>query len=212
MLNNLINNLQNSFLSAPEKDYQFSINLPGWKKTIGIDYLPHKSITEIFGGSSQGKTTLALSLIKEVQKNAGQVLLITSEPFDGRYAFNLGVNLDSLILLDTNEEYFMDILDTILSEVDIGLVVIDSLSAINIKDAKTIVKKLLIKADKNNMSLVVTNQMRWNPYTGIQAKGGVDIKKYFSLRIEIKRVSKKYIIKTVKNKYGTPLIEGEILL
>src|SRR6201990_1101232 len=66
---------------------------------LGIGGLPRGRIVEIFGPESSGKTTLALHVIAEAQKNGGICAFVDAEhALDPVYAQKLGVNIDELIV------------------------------------------------------------------------------------------------------------------
>lgn len=66
---------------------------------VGIGGLPRGRIVEIFGPESSGKTTVALHVIAEAQKQGGVAAFIDAEhALDPAYAKNLGVDLDNLLV------------------------------------------------------------------------------------------------------------------
>src|SRR5437868_15415883 len=74
---------------------------------LGVGGYPRGRIIEIYGPESSGKTTVALHAIAEVQKKGGQAAFIDAEhALDPKYAHNLGVNIDELLLSqpDTGEQ------------------------------------------------------------------------------------------------------------
>ena len=65
----------------------------------GIGGLPKGRIIEIYGPESSGKTTLALTVIAQAQKNGGEAAFIDAEhALDPTYASNLGVDVDALLV------------------------------------------------------------------------------------------------------------------
>lgn len=74
---------------------------------LGIGGLPRGRIVEIFGPESSGKTTVALHVVAEAQKNGGEAAFIDVEhALDPEYARNLGVDIDNLLVSqpDTGEQ------------------------------------------------------------------------------------------------------------
>ena len=66
---------------------------------LGIGGIPKGRITEIYGPESSGKTTLALSIIAQAQKQGGIAAFIDAEhAFDPIYAKNIGVDIDNLLV------------------------------------------------------------------------------------------------------------------
>ena len=74
---------------------------------LGVGGLPRGRIIEIYGPESSGKTTVALHVIAEAQKNGGEAAFIDAEhALDPVYAKALGVDIDNLIVSqpDTGEQ------------------------------------------------------------------------------------------------------------
>jgi len=94
---------------------------------------PRGHIVEVFGDESSGKTTLALSAIKQVQKKGGFAALIDFEQtFHPKYAQNVGLDLDPNKLLVSQPPYFQKgaaLIVNLLREVKPPLIVVDSVSA-----------------------------------------------------------------------------------
>ena len=66
---------------------------------IGIGGVPRGKVIEVYGPESSGKTTLALHIIAEAQKNKGYAAFIDAEhALDPSYAAKLGVNIENLLL------------------------------------------------------------------------------------------------------------------
>ena len=87
---------------------------------LGIGRLPKGRIVEIYGPESSGKTTLALHVIAEAQKNGGTCAFVDAEhALDPVYAKKLGVNTDEMLISQTNSR-FVDAKHNCLEYVDIG--------------------------------------------------------------------------------------------
>src|SRR3989338_6364391 len=99
---------------------------------LGIGGLPRGRVIEIFGPEASGKTTLTLSVIKEIQKKGGVAAFIDAEhAFDSTYAKIIGVNLDETLISqpDTGEQA-LEITETLVRSNAVDLVVIDSVAAL----------------------------------------------------------------------------------
>src|ERR1700712_736268 len=99
---------------------------------LGIGGLPRGRVVEIYGPESSGKTTLALHVIAEAQKNGGTAAFIDAEhALDPGYAKKLGVNIDELIVSqpDTGEQA-LEIADTLIRSNAVDVLVIDSVAAL----------------------------------------------------------------------------------
>ncbi|MEG0116245.1 MAG: recombinase RecA, partial [Hydrogenoanaerobacterium sp.] len=98
---------------------------------LGIGGVPRGRIIEIFGPESSGKTTLALHIIAEAQKNGGEVAFIDVEhALDPVYASALGVDIDALLVSqpDTGEQA-LEITEALVRSGAIDAIVIDSVAA-----------------------------------------------------------------------------------
>ena len=99
---------------------------------LGIGGIPRGRVIEIYGPESSGKTTLALHMIAEDQKQGNMCAFIDAEhAMDADYARNLGVDIDNLILSqpDTGEQG-LDIAESLVRSGAVDLIVIDSVAAL----------------------------------------------------------------------------------
>jgi recombination protein RecA len=82
---------------------------------LGIGGLPRGRVTEIFGPESSGKTTLALQVIAEAQKNGGMAAFVDAEhALDAEYAKKLGVEIDNLLVSQPdNGEQALEIVEVL---------------------------------------------------------------------------------------------------
>lgn len=178
---------------------------------LGIGGVPRGRIVEIFGPESSGKTTVALHIIAEAQKNGGEVAFIDAEhALDPSYAKNLGVDTENLIVSqpDTGEQA-LEIAETLVRSGAIDVVVVDSVAALVPKaeidgemgDAHVglqarlmsqALRKLAGAISKSNTTAIFINQLRekvgvmfGNPET---TPGGRALKFYASVRLEVRKV------------------------
>ena len=176
----------------------------------GVGGLPRGRIIEIYGPESSGKTTVALHMIAEVQKNGGYAAFIDAEnALDVKYAQNLGVNLESLLLSQPDSgEQGLDIVDSLIRSSAIDIVVVDSVAALvpqaeidgDIGSAQVglharmmskAMRKLAGNINKTNTIVVFINQIRekvgvifGNPEV---TTGGRALKFYSTIRMEIRK-------------------------
>ena len=177
---------------------------------LGIGGLPRGRITEIYGPESGGKTTVALHMIAEVQRQGGTAAFIDAEhALDPVYAKRLGVDVDNLILAqpDTGEQG-LDIAETLIRSAAVDIVVIDSVAALvpkseidgDMGDASVglharmmskAMRKLAGVISKTDTIAVFINQVRekvgvlyGNPET---TTGGRALKFYSSVRLEVRK-------------------------
>jgi len=105
----------------------FSLDL-----ALGVGGLPRGRVVEIFGPESSGKTTLALNVVAQAQKQGGKAAFIDAEhAMDPEYAAKLGVNVNELLISqpDSGEEA-LNILESLVRSGIISVVVVDSVAAL----------------------------------------------------------------------------------
>lgn len=177
---------------------------------LGVGGIPRGRIIEIYGNESSGKTTLALHIIAETQKLNGIAAFIDAEhALDPKYAENLGVNIDNLLISQPNNgEEALEITEALVRSNAIDLVIIDSVAALVPKKElegemgdshvglqarlmSQAMRKLSGAISDSKTACVFVNQIRekvgvmfGNPET---TPGGRALKFYSSVRIELKR-------------------------
>ena len=102
---------------------------------LGIGGLPKGRVVEIYGPESSGKTTMTLKVNAETQKKGGAAAFIDAEhALDPKYASNLGVNIDELLLSQPDSgEQALEIADTLVRSGAVSTIVIDSVAALTPK-------------------------------------------------------------------------------
>ncbi|MFZ2330944.1 MAG: recombinase RecA, partial [Atribacterota bacterium] len=177
---------------------------------LGIGGVPRGRIVEIYGPESSGKTTLALHMIAEAQRNKGIAAFIDAEhALDPIYAKNIGINIDELIIAqpDTGEQA-LEITESLVRSNAVDIIVIDSVAALVPKaeiegemgDASMglqarlmsqALRKLTAIINKSRTTTVFVNQIRekigiifGNPET---TPGGRALKFYASIRLDIRK-------------------------
>lgn len=179
---------------------------------LGVGGLPRGRIVEIFGPEASGKTTLTLSVIKEIQKAGGVAAFIDAEhAFDATYAGKIiGVNLDDLLISqpDTGEQA-LEIAETLVRSNAVDLIVIDSVAALTPRaeiegemgdshmglQARLMsqaLRKLTAAINKSRTCVIFINQLRekigvmfGSPET---TPGGRALKFYSSVRLDIRKI------------------------
>ena len=178
---------------------------------LGIGGLPKGRVVEIYGPESSGKTTMTLQVIAETQKNGGTAAFIDAEhALDPKYAANLGVNIDDLLLSQPDSgEQALEITDTLVRSGAVSTIVIDSVAALTPKaeiegdmgashmglQARLMsqaLRKLSANIKKSNTLVIFINQIRMkigvmfgSPET---TTGGNALKFYSSVRLDIRRI------------------------
>ncbi len=178
---------------------------------LGIGGLPRGRIVEVFGPESSGKTTLALHVVAEAQKNGGTAAFVDAEhALDPIYARKLGVKVEELLISqpDTGEQA-LEIADTLVRSGAIDVLVVDSVAALTPKaelegemgdsmpglQARLMsqaMRKLTASISKSKAMVIFINQIRMkigvmygSPET---TTGGNALKFYSSVRLDIRRV------------------------
>jgi recombination protein RecA len=179
-------------------------------EALGIGGYPKGRIIEMYGPESSGKTTFALHAIAEAQHAGGYAAFIDAEhALDPKYAKNLGVDIDNLIISqpDTGEQA-LEITEALIRSNAIDVIVIDSVAAL-VPEAEIrgdmgsshvglqarlmsqAMRKLSGAISKSNTVCIFINQIRekvgvmfGNPET---TSGGRALKFYASIRIDIRR-------------------------
>ncbi len=179
---------------------------------LGVGGLPRGRIIEVFGPEASGKTTLTLTLIREIQKKGGVAAFIDAEhAFDSTYAKVIGVNLDDLLISqpDTGEQA-LEIAETLVRSNAVDVIVIDSVAALTPRaeiegemgDAHVglqarlmsqALRKLTAAISKSRTCMVFINQLRekigvmfGSPET---TPGGRALKFYSSVRLDLRRIA-----------------------
>ena len=177
---------------------------------LGIGGIPRGRIIEIYGPESSGKTTVALHMIAETQKEGGMAAFIDAEhALDPYYAQNLGVQINDLYIAQPDSgEQALNITETLVRSNSIDLIVVDSVAALTpqaeidgeIGDSNVglqarlmsqAMRKLTAICNKSRCSIVFINQLRekvgvmyGNPEV---TTGGKALKFYSSVRIDIRK-------------------------
>ncbi len=178
---------------------------------LGIGGIPRGRVTEIFGPEASGKTTLALHIIANAQKNGGVAAFIDAEhALDPNYSRNLGVNIEELLLSQPdNGEQALEICEILLKSGALDVIVVDSVAALVPKaelegemgdshvglQARLMsqaLRKITGVVSRTKTSVVFINQLRekigvmfGNPEV---TPGGRALKFYSSVRIDIRRI------------------------
>jgi recombination protein RecA len=195
----------------------------GLDRALGIGGIPRGRIIEIYGPEASGKTTLALHVIAEAQKQGGLAAFIDAEhALDALYARKLGVDTEALFVSqpDTGEQA-LEIVDLLVRSGALDVIVIDSVAALVPKaeldgDMGTApmgvqarlmsqaLRKLTAIISKSHTSVLFLNQLRQklgvvfgNPET---TTGGNALKFYASVRLDIRRIN---ILKSGETIFGS---------
>ena len=192
---------------------------------LGIGGIPRGRVTEIFGPESSGKTTLALHVIANAQKEGGIAAFIDAEhALDPIYAKNLGVNTEELLLSQPDSgEQALEICEILLKSTALSIIVIDSVAALvpraeldgemgdsfiglQARLMSQALRKITGLVNKTKTIIIFINQLRekigvmfGNPEV---TPGGRALKFYASVRLDIRKID---IIKS-----GTEMVGSRV--
>jgi len=201
---------------------------------LGVGGVPRGRIIEIFGPESSGKTTLALHILAEVQKQGGVAAFVDAEhALDPEYAKKIGVKVDDLLISqpDTGEQA-LEIVETLVRSNGVDVIVVDSVAALTPKaeiegemgeqfmglQARLMsqaLRKLAGIVGKTKTVVIFLNQTRMkigvffgNPET---TTGGMALKFYSSVRIEVRRAEQiKRGDETIGNRVRAKIVKNKV--
>ena len=197
----------------------------GMDIALGIGGVPKGRIVEIYGPESSGKTTVALHIIAEAQKEGGVAAFIDAEhALDPSYARKLGVDIDNLIVSqpDTGEQG-LEIVAALVPKAEIQGEMGDSHVGLQARLMSQALRKLAGSINKSNCVAIFINQLRekvgimfGNPET---TPGGRALKFYSSVRLDVRRIDaikqgdeflgNRTRVKITKNKVAPPFKNAE---
>ncbi len=201
---------------------------------LGGRGVPKGRVVEIFGPESSGKTTLALTIAANAQKQGGTAAMIDAEhALDPTWAKRLGVNLDSLLVSqpDTGEQA-LEICEMLVRSNALDVIIIDSVAALipraeiegemgdshvglQARLMSQALRKLTGAIAKSSCVVIFINQLRekigvmfGSPET---TPGGRALKFYSSVRIDIRRIGAiKDGDQNVGNRVRTRVVKNKI--
>jgi recombination protein RecA len=201
---------------------------------LGVGGLPRGRVVEIYGPESSGKSTLAMHVVAEAQRNGGICAYIDAEhAMDPVYAKNIGVDIDELLISqpDTGEQA-LEIADMLVRSGALDVVVIDSVAALTPRaeiegemgdshvglQARLMsqaLRKLTANLNKTQTICIFINQLRekigvmfGSPET---TPGGRALKFYSSVRLDIRRIeSIKDGVEVVGNRTRVKVVKNKV--
>lgn len=201
---------------------------------LGVGGVPRGRITEIYGPEASGKTTLAMHVIAEAQKKGGYAAFVDAEhAFDPKYAKNLGINTDELLVSQPDSgEQALEITETLIRSAALDVIVIDSVAALvpraelegemgdshvglQARLMSQALRKITGIVSKTRTACIFINQIRekigvmfGNPET---TSGGRALKFYSSVRMDIRRIgSLKQGNDVVGNRTKVKLVKNKV--
>ncbi|MFA5736597.1 MAG: recombinase RecA [Candidatus Paceibacterota bacterium] len=179
---------------------------------LGVGGVPRGRIVEIFGPESSGKTTLALHIVAQAQKNGGICAFIDAEhALDPEYSKRIGVQVEDLLISQPDYgEQALEIAESLVRSGKLDVVVIDSVAALTPKDEiegdvgeyhvgkqarlmSQALRKMTSIVGRSKTVVIFINQIRMqigvmfgNPET---TPGGKALKFYSSVRLDVRRIA-----------------------
>jgi recombination protein RecA len=201
---------------------------------LGVGGLPRGRVVEIYGPESSGKSTMAMHVVAEAQRNGGICAYVDAEhAMDPAYAAAIGVDIDELLISqpDTGEQA-LEIVDMLIRSGALDVVVIDSVAALTPRaeiegemgdshvglQARLMsqaLRKLTANLNKSNTVCIFINQLRekigvmfGSPET---TPGGRALKFYSSVRLDIRRIeSIKDGVEVVGNRTRVKVVKNKV--
>jgi len=184
----------------------------GLDLALGIGGVPRGRVIEIYGPESSGKTTLALHIVAQAQKQGGICAFIDAEhALDPQYSKRIGVKVEDLLISQPDYgEQALEIAESLVRSGKIDVVVIDSVAALTPKDEiegdvgdyhvgkqarlmSQALRKMTAFVAKSKTSVIFINQIRMkigvmfgSPET---TPGGKALKFYSSVRLDVRRIA-----------------------
>ncbi len=201
---------------------------------LGVGGLPRGRVVEIYGPESSGKSTLAMHVVAEAQRNGGICAYVDAEhAMDPVYANAIGVDVDELLISqpDTGEQA-LEITDMLVRSGALDVIVIDSVAALTPRaeiegemgdshvglQARLMsqaLRKLTANLNKSNTICIFINQLRekigvmfGSPET---TPGGRALKFYSSVRLDIRRIEAiKDGVEVVGNRTRVKVVKNKV--
>ena len=203
-------------------------------KALGVGGVPKGRIIEIYGPESSGKTTLALHIVAEVQKQGGIAGFIDAEhALDPKYASSIGVDVDNLYISQPDYgEQGLEICETMVRSGAMDIIIIDSVAALvpkheiegDMGDAvvgaqarlmSQALRKLTAVSAKTNCTIIFINQLRekigvfYGPSE--TTTGGRALKFYASIRIDIRKIEQlKQAGEVIGNRVRAKVVKNKV--
>ncbi|PIP25125.1 MAG: recombinase RecA [Candidatus Nealsonbacteria bacterium CG23_combo_of_CG06-09_8_20_14_all_36_12] len=201
---------------------------------LGVRGIPRGRVIEIYGPEMSGKTSLALHILAEAQKQGGTGAFIDAEhALDPDYARKIGVNIDDLLISQPDSgEQALQIVETLVRSGEVDVIVVDSVAALTPKaeiegemgefqiglQARLMsqaLRKLSGIISKTKTVVIFLNQTRMkigvmfgNPET---TPGGLALKFYASVRIDLRRIAQiKHGDEIIGNRIKAKIVKNKV--
>lgn len=201
---------------------------------LGVGGVPRGRVIEIYGPEASGKTTLALHILAEAQKQGGVGAFVDAEhALDPDYAKKIGVNTDELLISQPDSgEQALQIVETLTRSGEVDVIVVDSVAALvpqaeiagemgefqiglQARLMSQCLRKLSGIISKTKTVVIFLNQTRMkvgqlfgNPET---TPGGLALKFYASVRIDLRRIAQiKHGDEIIGNRIKAKIVKNKV--
>jgi len=201
---------------------------------LGVGGVPRGRVIEIYGPEGSGKTSLALHILAEAQKQAGVGAFVDAEhALDPDWAKKIGVNVDDLLISQPDSgEQALQIVETLVRSGEVDVIIIDSVAALvpqaeiagemgefqiglQARLMSQALRKLSGIISKTKTVVIFLNQTRmkigisWgNPET---TPGGLALKFYSSIRIDLRRAAQiKHGEEIIGNRIKAKIVKNKV--
>ena len=193
---------------------------------LGVGGVPRGRVVEIYGPEASGKTTLALQIIANAQKEDGIAAFVDAEhALDPEYAGQLGVDMENLLIHQPDSaEQALDVVESLVPQQEVEGEMGDQTVGLQARLMSRALRKLTSAISKSHTTVIFINQIRMkigvmfgNPET---TPGGRALKFYCAVRIEIRRIGgikdgsesigNRCRLKVAKNKVAPPFKRCEV--
>lgn len=201
---------------------------------LGVGGVPRGRVIEIYGPEGSGKTSLALHILAEAQKQAGVGAFVDAEhALDPDWAKKIGVNVDDLLISQPDSgEQALQIVETLVRSGEVDVIVIDSVAALvpqaeiagemgefqiglQARLMSQALRKLSGIIAETKTVVIFLNQTRmkigisWgNPET---TPGGLALKFYSSIRIDLRRAAQiKHGEEIIGNRIKAKIVKNKV--
>jgi len=201
---------------------------------LGVGGVPRGRVIEIYGPEGGGKTTLALHILAEAQKQGGVGAFIDAEhALDPDWAKKIGVNMDDLLISQPDSgEQALQIIETLVRSGEVDVIVVDSVAALvpqaeiagemgefqiglQARLMSQALRKLSGIISKTKTVVIFLNQTRMkigvlygNPET---TPGGLALKFYASVRIDLRRIAQiKHGDEIIGNRIKAKIVKNKV--
>jgi len=203
-------------------------------KALGVGGMPRGRVIEIYGPEGSGKTSLALHVISEAQKQGGVGAFVDAEhALDPDWAKKIGVNMEDLLISQPDSgEQALQIVETLVRSGEVDVIVVDSVAALTpqaeiagemgefqiglqARLMSQALRKLSGIISKTKTVLIFLNQTRmkigvmWgNPET---TPGGLALKFYSSVRVDLRRIAQiKHGEEIIGNRIKAKIVKNKV--